>query len=697
MMPKLIAPRMRLFWFESQSAYIATGLARSATYCVITKYSKATSTLPISRSTGTACPTSQVEIALRSSLLDAEALKNQGNAHKAAGERELAIESYRRALALQPDYAPALYNLGLALRESGRLEEAQTCFRRVVALDARDAEASIHLGDLLARSLRLDEAEQVLRRALAFAPLNALLWLQLGDIGIARFSDASLKMAAECFGRAAELAPELADAHHGLGVVHGLEERHDEALRCHLEALRHLPGSAAYAASALNEMQQLCDWSRFDELCAQVRRSLGADADRPVHPFLLVSLPTSPEEQLACARVYARSLASASAGAAPAPQRQPAPAGTRRRLGYLSSDFHSHATAYLAAELFELHDRSRFEVVGYSYGPEERSPMRERLTRAFDRFVDLRALPDSAAARAIAGDGVDILVELKGYTLRARPGIAALRPAPVQVSYLGYPGTMGAEFIDYLVGDRFVTPASDAARYSEKLVLLPHSYQVNDRRRAIGPTPSRAELGLPGQGLVFCSFNQVYKILPPVFDAWMRMLAAVPGSVLWLLEPNRWAPHNLRREAAARGVDPQRLLFSPPVPLESHLARMRAADLFLDTFPCNAHTTASDALWAGLPLLTCAGDTFASRVAGSLLRAVGMDELVTASLEDYEALGIRLARDRGALSAMRARLAQQRESAPLFDTPRFVRGLESAYEEMWRLHVSGASPRLIEV
>lgn len=629
--------------------------------------------------------------------MDAEALKNQGNAHKAAGERELAIESYRRALALQPDYAPALYNLGLALRESGRIDEAQTCFRRVLSLDARDADASMHLGDLLARSLQLDEAEQVLRRALEFAPLNALLWLQLGDLGIARFSDASLAMAAQCFARSAQLAPDLAEAHHGLGVVHGLENRHDEALRCHLEALRHLPGSAAYAACALNEMQQLCDWSRFGELCAQVRRNLSADAERPVHPFLLVSLPASPEEQLACARVYAGSLAPAGADPAPGPKRQPARAGTRLRLGYLSSDFHSHATAYLAAELFELHDRSRFQVVAYSYGPEERSPMRERLARAFDRFVDLRALPDAAAARAIAGDGIDILVELKGYTLRARPGIAALRPAPVQVSYLGYPGTMGAAFIDYLVGDRFVTPASDASHYSEKLVLLPHSYQVNDRRRAIGPAPSRAELGLPGKDIVFCSFNQVYKILPPVFDAWMRMLAAVPGSVLWLLESNPWAPQNLRREAAARGIDPQRLLFAPPVPLESHLARMRAADLFLDTFPCNAHTTASDALWTGLPLLSCAGETFASRVAGSLLRAVGMDELVTRSLEEYEALGIRLARDRDALSRLRARLAQQRETAPLFDTPRFARDLESAYEEMWRIHASGAAPRLIEL
>ena len=629
--------------------------------------------------------------------MDAEALKNQGNAHKAAGQRELAIESYRRALALQLDYAPALYNLGLALRESGRFDEAQTCFRRVVALDPGDADASHHLADLLARRLQLDEAEQVLRRALELAPQNAVLWLQLGDIGIARFSDVSLKLAEECFRRTAELAPELADAHHGLGLVHGLEDRHDEALRCHLEALRRLPGCATYAACALNEMQQLCDWSRFDELCAQVLRGFSADPERPVHPFLLVSLPSSPEEQLACARAYAGSIAPAAADAAPAPKRQPAPAGARRRLGYLSSDFHSHATAYLAAELFELHDRSRFEVFAYSYGPEERSPMRERLKRAFDRFVDLRALPDSAAARAIAGDGIDILVELKGYTLRARPGIAALRPAPVQASYLGYPGTMGAEFIDYLVGDRFVTPASDAPRYSEKLVLLPHSYQVNDRRRAIGPTPSRAELGLPEQGFAFCCFNQVYKILPSVFSAWMRMLDAVPGSFLWLLESNRWAPQNLRREAAARGIDPQRLLFSPPAPLESHLARMRAADLFLDTFPCNAHTTASDALWAGLPLLTCAGDTFASRVAGSLLRAVGMDELVTRSLEEYETLGIRLARDRGALSKLRARLAERRDVAPLFDTPRFVRDLEKAYEEMWRIHASGAAARLIEV
>jgi predicted O-linked N-acetylglucosamine transferase (SPINDLY family) len=319
--------------------------------------------------------------------------------------------------------------------------------------------------------------------------------------------------------------------------------------------------------------------------------------------------------------------------------------------------------------------------------------MRRRLSRAFDRFVDLAGLSHAGAAQAIHADAVDILVDLKGYTQHARTEIMALRPAPVQASYLGYPGTMGAGFIDYLIADRVVIAPGSEEAYSERIVFLPGSYQVNDRKRPLAQTPSRAACGLPEEAVVFCCFNQSYKILPETFATWMRLLRAVPRSVLWLLEANPWAVRNLRREARARGVDPARLIFAPRLPLDRHLARLPLADLVLDTRPYNAHTTASDALWTGVPVVTCPGDTFASRVAASLLVAAGLPELVAATLEDYEALAVRLARAPEERAALRRHLTESRCSMPLFDTPAFTRHLERAYEEMWRKHLAGTKPR----
>jgi len=358
--------------------------------------------------------------------------------------------------------------------------------------------------------------------------------------------------------------------------------------------------------------------------------------------------------------------------------------GGKIRLGYLSADFHQHATAYLIAEVFERHDRARFEVAAYSYGPDDRSGMRARLKGAFDRFLDIRPLAHGEAARQIHEAGIDILVDLKGYTTHARTEILAYRPAPIQVNYLGYPGTMGAEFMDYIIADPFLVPEDRQPFYSEALAYLPDCYQSNDTKREISEqVPSRAECGLPERGFVFCCFNNTYKITPAFFDIWMRLLHAVPGSVLWLLEANAAAKTNLRREAAARGIDPERLIFAPRQHLPEHLARHRHADLFLDTLPCNAHTTASDALWASLPLLTCAGETFAGRVAGSLLQACGMPELITTSPEAYEAIALKLASEPSRVAVLRRRLEQQRLSAALFDIARFTRNLEAAYIRMW--------------
>jgi predicted O-linked N-acetylglucosamine transferase (SPINDLY family) len=435
-------------------------------------------------------------------------------------------------------------------------------------------------------------------------------------------------------------------------------------------------------------------------LTSKARDALGTSASR-LAPFELLALSSTSEEQLECAR----HVTAAVAVRAPLmlPRAKPRQA-EKIRLGYLSHDFRENALAILIPGLIEEHDRQRFEVVGYSYGPDDHSARRARLEGAFDRFVDIRDMQDREAAELIHADALDILIDLNGYTGDSRAEILACRPAPIQVNYLGFTATMGADFIDYIIADRFVVPEDQQPFFSEKLVHLPDCYQCNDEKREIAErTPSRAECGLPETGFVFCCFSNSYKITPTFFDIWMRLLHAVPGSVLWLLDP--WTPTagalakaNLVREAAARGVMPERLVLAPRLLFyPDHLARHRVADLFLDTLPFNAHTTASDALWAGLPLLTCIGNTFAGRVAGSMLHAVGLGELVTTSLEEYEALALRLAGDVGLLAQFRDRLARNRLTSPLFDIKRFARNIEAAYCRMWETWQAGRPPAALSV
>jgi protein O-GlcNAc transferase len=352
----------------------------------------------------------------------------------------------------------------------------------------------------------------------------------------------------------------------------------------------------------------------------------------------------------------------------------------RIRLAYLSADFHQHPTAQLMAELFERHDRARFEVTAIAFGPDDNSALRARLKKAFDHFEDVRGKSDAEVARLLRAREIDIAVDLNGHTADARPGIFAHRPAPVQVNYLVYPGTTGAAFMDYVLADRIVLPADQQPFFSEKIVHMPDCYQANDATRIVPPAPSRAEAGLPAEGFVFCCFNNSWKITAPVWGIWMRLLTQVPGSLLWLLDSP--AAANLRAEAAARGVNAARLIFAPKLPPGQHLARHKLADLFLDTLPYNAHTTCSDALWAGLPVVTCYGKAFPGRVAASLLKAIDLPELVTTSPEKYEELSLELADNPALLQATREKLARNRITTPLFDSERFRKGIEAAYAAM---------------
>ncbi len=614
---------------------------------------------------------------------------NLGTALDQAGRLTEAVESFRRALALDPAYARPLVNLGRVLRLQGKPAEAAACLERALALSPDSPAALTNLGFALADLGRRSEAIRPLRRAIALEPGLAEAHHGLGrvllDSGDVAGAVASLE-------RAVTLKPALLDASLLLASALLVSKRFPDALAVIDRVLKTAPDHADALAAALNCSLKMCDWGRVESTLRRIR-ALDGGTSR-TQPFLLLAVSDDPEEQLRAAR---RRAETAAAGVV-APARMSAKPNERIRVAYISGDFHAHATSFLIAELLELHDRAAFEVFGVSFGPDDESPLRQRVLGAFDECLEARDKSDAEAASWLAQRGIDVAVDLKGYTAFARPGIFAHRPAPVQVSYLGYPGTLGAPFIDYLIADPFLIPEAEQPSYTESIAYLPDSYQVNDRRRRIGEhIPTRAEAALPEEGFVFCSFNVSWKISSPVFDVWMRLLASVPGSVLWLLEDNAWAARNLRREAAARGIAPERLIFCARADNANHLARHRLADLFLDTFPCNAHTTASDALWTGLPVVTCAGRTFASRVAGSLLRAAGVPELITASLEEYEALALALARDPQQLASLRERLTRDREALPLFDTPTFCRHLEAAYRHMSLRHQEGRAPATFAV
>jgi predicted O-linked N-acetylglucosamine transferase (SPINDLY family) len=510
-----------------------------------------------------------------------------------------------------------------------------------------------------------------------------------------------------CFRRALELKPDYADAHTNLADALREQNQFAEAVDCYSQAWKLEPDNAAVLAQLVNQLQQLCNWQDLEEKAQRVVQAVAQgnanSAATAVDPYVFLTLPlaTTAEQQLLCARQWIEKMVGSQTPELRNQREAPRPAKTDRSkltIGYLSDDFHAHPVGYFIPELIESHDRRRFTVFAYSYDPDDGSAIRRRLVNAFDRFIDIQNTSYQEAARRIRADGVDILIDLKGHTRHARTQILRLRPAPVQVNFLGYPGTIGAEFVDYIIVDDFAVPPAQQPFFTEKLVHLPGCYQVNDSKRAVAHrTPSRAECGLPARGLVFCCFNRCHKITPRIFDVWMHLLRTVEGSVLWLLQDHPATLANLRDHAQSRGVQPERLVFAPRVSLAEHLARHRLADLFLDTFPYNAHTTASDALWAGCPLVTLAGQTFPSRVAGSLLRTLGLPELITINLQEYQQLALRLALDPDYRNSLRAKLEANRTTSRLFSGERFARSLEQAFATMWAIHSAGNGPHPFEV
>lgn len=596
------------------------------------------------------------------------------------GEAEPLLKKAVRLDAGNPD---VLFNYANVLRALDKTDDALAWFAKVIVLSPNFAEAHLNRGAILMARQELHGAIAEFDRAIAIAPSSAAF----ANRGSAFRQLGQLDEAHDSYQNAIELAPPNPQNHFVLSEVLTQMGRHDEAIGA-LERTVALDKAFPFALSNLvASRRKRADWRNFKGEQAALDEAV--ETGVAVDPFTFFHASSSPAHQLTCAKTY---VANVVPGRGAAISGTPSPA-SRLRVAYLSADFRNHATAHLMAGVFEAHDRERFEISAISYGPDDRGEMRDRLKAAFERFEDVSHLPDEDVVELIRQLGIEVLVDLGGFTAGARPKILARRAAPIQVNYLGFPGTMGASYIDYVMADRIVIPEGEQQHYAEKVIYLPDSYQATDARRPIlANGPARSEVGLAEDAFVYCAFNRTSKITPLLFDVWMRLLSKTDGSVLWLLDGDPIARENLRREAVARGIAADRIVFAPLVPTDEHLARHQLADLFLDTLPYNAHTGASDALWAGLPVLTCLGTAFAGRVAASLLNAVGLPELVTRSLDEYEDLALRIAHDSELRTALKSKLASHRTTWPLFDTARMTRHIEKALNEMWRRHYAGEAP-----
>ena len=616
-----------------------------------------------------------------------DAWVNRGTLLKGLNCPAEAVDSYDRALAIEPNFAEAHYNRALALGQLRRLPEALDGFDRTIALNPGFVEAHVGRGTILAGLQRHEEAMASFRRAMVLRPDHAEAHY---NIGTSLLSLGRTREAIAFFDKAIALRPDHADAYHNRGLAQEEQGLYEQALASQEKAQALRQDFDFLEGDLLQLRLTVCDWRKPDtSMLDRIERG-----DRACAPFAALLAFDDPASQQKTATTYTAAKYPADGRLGPIAPRS---AGEKIRIGYFSADFREHPVSRLIVGLLENHDRSCFHTIGFAFGPPVVDTMSERIAAACDEFVDLREMSDEAAARLAREKEIDIAVDLGGHTKFARPGIFAFRAAPAQVNYIGYLGTMGADYIDYIVADPIIVPENDRAWYTEKVASLP-SFQSNPTDRTVSAAPvSRADAGLPGDGFVFCCFNNNFKILPDTFAGWVRILKAVPSSVLWLYITGDAAERNIRASAAAAGLSPDRIVFARRVPPADYLARLTLADLFLDTAPYNAGTTASDALWMGLPVLTRLGKTFAGRMGASLLTAIGLPELIAPSADAYEAMAIALANDPGRLGAIKRKLREQRATARLFDTKQFARDIESAYTIMTQRVRDGLPPDHIVV
>ena len=615
-----------------------------------------------------------------------EAHYNLGNILKAQGKLAAAVESYHCALAIKPDSVVIHLNLGNALKAQGKLAAAAESYQRALAIKPNDATVHYNIGNTFQEQGDLAAAVESYHRALAIKPdyMEAH-----HNLGITFFEQGKLEAAMESYHRALVIKPDDAAIHYNLGNAFKEQGKLAEAVESYNRALAIKPNHVSAQSSKLHQQAHMCDWRMIAE-SAVVAATLGIEETNAIVPFTTLSMEDHPARQRLRSEVWAGKQYKQRPLALPArPHIQP----KKLKVGYFSADFHDHATFYLISGLFEHHDTARFDIYVYSYGSSQQDDVRDKLHQWVALFSDIRELSDKAVVDLARSHQLDIAIDLKGYTGKTRSALFAYRLAPIQINYLGYPGTMGAPFIDYLITDKVLIPNEQRSHYSEALIYLPDSYQPNDNQRQIATTTTTcSDFGLTDDAFVFCCFNNNYKITPQEFDIWIRLLKQIDNSVLWLLSSNQWAETNLRKEAEKRDISGERLVFADKLPLAEHLARHKHADLFIDTFNYNAHTTASDALWAGLPVVTKAGKQFAARVAASLLHAVGLPELITDNEADYEALVLELATDTDRLAELKQKLAQQKLAQPLFNTERYTRQLEDGYNQVYARYFDGQAP-----
>ena len=611
----------------------------------------------------------------------------RGNSLNASGQLEAALASYDRAVALDTGHSFAFCNRGVVLQKLRRLEAALDSYQKAVILNPCDALSHYNKGAVLREMERLEEALASYTQAIVVSPMYVEA---LCNRGILLQERGDWTAALNDYDRVIAINPDFVEAHANRGFVLLCLRQFAAAIASYNKAIALNPDRRFALSMRRHARMHLSEWRDF-EADAGILTAIGSSELALTTPFVMLALTDLSALHHQTARMWVKELYPAGRLLPSTPRR----AGTGKiRLGYFSSDFCEHPVATLAAQFLELHDRSRYEVMAFSFGPDTQDAMRRRLRKTFDEFFDVRASSDREVALLARSQGIDIAIDLNGHTAGSRTGIFALRAAPVQINFLGYPGTMGAEYIDYLVADATVIPQECREHYSEKILYLPDSFLPHDSGRVIAAHRfTREELGLPPDAMVYCCFNSSYKILPETFDSWMRILSRVEESVLWLSLNDATAAQNLRREAQSRGVDPGRLIFAERMPAAAeHLARLRVADLFLDTLPYNAHATALDALWSGLPLLTRIGQGFAGRVAASLLNAVGLPQLITSTAAQYEELAVELAHEPQRLAGIRLKLERNRLTAPLFDTARYTRNLEAAYARVHARHQAGSSP-----
>ena len=618
---------------------------------------------------------------------DCDALAARGAVLSSLGRHQEALPAYDRALALRPRSPQIHNNRGNALLALDRGEEAVASYETALRLNPAYAEAWCNRGIALLRDSRWNEALDSFEQAIANRPGNAAAWEGSATAltQLERRSEAVI-----AYDKVISLRGPSPELLYNRANAHAILKNYEAAIR-DCEMLLSAAPDYPYGRGVLaHAKMQICDWRGLDEHAQQITHALHA-GKRVISPFNFKALSDSAAEQLRCAELWTAHELPPDAGALAQGRVYDHP---RIRLAYVSGDFCNSAVAGLMTPVFESHDRKRVETIAVSFGPPDQSEMRRRLEVAFERFVDCSGKTDIEIAAWMRDAEIDIAIDLMGFTGQCRSAIFAHRPAPLQVNYLGFPGSLGAPWFDYIIADSTVIPASDAGFYSEKLALLPYCYLPADPARlTLKPSPRREAEGLPPAGIVFASFNNSYKFSPDLFACWMRILRAVEGSVLWLQQNNPGARANLAREAAAHGIAPQRLIFAAPVPdIEDHLARLSLADLFLDTMPYNSHSTAIDALTAGVPIVTMLGNSFASRVAASALRAAGLPEMITESLPAYETLAAGFARNPAAVSGLKAKLGANLPVSPLFDVMSFTRNLENAFGFMWQRSRSGARP-----